>query len=123
LQKISNILEALAEELKVSRSRIGSYEENRSSPTLEFLISFSNYFKVPIDILLRNGLTKAKNISFIEIGGQRVLFPISVDEDDNNLIEIISAKALAGHLSGYDDPEYIEQLQKNQASVFTYRKA
>jgi len=110
LKKLSQ--EALAEELKVSRSRIGSYEENRSSPTLEFLISFSDYFKVPIDILLRNDLTKAKEASFIEIGSQRVLFPISVDDDNNNLIEIIPAKASAGYLSGYDDPEYIEQLQK-----------
>jgi len=110
LKKLSQ--EALAEELKVSRSRIGSYEENRSSPTLEFLISFSDYFKVPIDILLRNDLTKAKDASFIEIGNQRVLFPISVDEDNNNLIEIIPTKASAGYLSGYDDPEYIEQLQK-----------
>ena len=110
LKKLSQ--EALAEELKVSRSRIGSYEENRSSPTLEFLISFSDYFKVPIDILLRNDLTKAKDASFIEIGSQRVLFPISIDEDNNNLIEIIPAKASAGYLSGYDDPEYIEQLQK-----------
>jgi len=110
LKKLSQ--EALAEELKVSRSRIGSYEENRSSPTLEILISFSDYFKVPIDILLRNDLTKAKDASFIEIGNQRVLFPISVDEDGDNLIEIIPAKASAGYLSGYDDPEYIEQLQR-----------
>ena len=56
LKKLSQ--EGLAEELKVTRSRIGSYEENRSSPTLEFLIDFSNYFKVPIDILLKNDLTK-----------------------------------------------------------------
>ncbi len=104
--------EGLAEELKVSRSRIGSYEENRSSPTLEFLISLSDYFKLPIDILLRNDLTKSKDSSFIEIGDKRVLFPISIDEDGENLIEIVPVKASAGYLNGYDDPEYIEQLQK-----------
>jgi transcriptional regulator with XRE-family HTH domain len=110
LKKLSQ--EALAEELKVSRSRIGSYEENRSSPTLEFLISLSDYFKLPIDILLRNDLTKSKDSSFIEIGDKRVLFPISIDEDGENLIEIVPVKASAGYLNGYDDPEYIEQLQK-----------
>jgi len=57
LKKLSQ--ERLAEELKVTRSRIGSYEENRSAPTIEFLITFSDYFKIPIDILLRNDLTKA----------------------------------------------------------------
>ena len=76
------------------------------------LIKLSDYFKVPIDILLRNDLTKSKDSSFIEIGNQRVLFPITVDEDNENLIEIVPVKASAGYLAGYDDPEYIEQLEK-----------
>ena len=104
--------EVLAEDLSVTRSRISSYEENRSAPTIDMLIKLSDYFKVPIDILLRNDLTKAKDSSFIEIGNQRVLFPIAVDDDNNNLIEVVPVKASAGYLSGYDDPEYIEQLEK-----------
>lgn len=104
--------EALAEELSVTRSRISSYEENRSSPTIEFLVAFSVYFKIPIDIIIKNDLTKAKDVSFIEVGNKRVLFPITVDSENENLIEVISAKASAGYLLGYDDPEYIEQLEK-----------
>ncbi|MBL7559855.1 LexA family transcriptional regulator [Olleya sp. YSTF-M6] len=110
LKKLSQ--EGLAEELNVTRSRIGSYEENRSAPNIEFLITFSDYFKIPIDILLRNDLTKAKDFSFIELNNQRVLFPITVDDDNENLIEVVPVKASAGYLAGYDDPEYIEQLQK-----------
>ncbi|MBD3889811.1 XRE family transcriptional regulator [Olleya marilimosa] len=110
LKKLSQ--ERLAEELKVTRSRIGSYEENRSAPTIEFLITFSDFFKIPIDILLRNDLTKAKDFSFIELNNQRVLFPITVDDNNENLIEVVPTKASAGYLAGYDDPEYIEQLQK-----------
>ncbi|MBQ0786555.1 MAG: LexA family transcriptional regulator [Oceanihabitans sp.] len=104
--------EVFAEDLQVTRSRISSYEEGRSAPTIEMLIQLSDYFKLPIDILLRNDLTKAKDTSFIELGNQRVLFPITVDSDNENLIEIIPVKASAGYLAGYDDPEYIEQLQK-----------
>jgi len=110
LKKISQ--EGLAEELKVTRSRIGSYEESRSSPRLEFLLDLSDYFKIPVDILLRNDLTKTKDTSFIQIGEKRVLFPITVDEHNENLIEVVSIKASAGYLLGYDDPEYIEQLEK-----------
>ncbi|WP_299385835.1 LexA family transcriptional regulator [uncultured Lacinutrix sp.] len=110
LKKLSQ--EGIAEELNVTRSRIGSYEENRSAPTIEFLIAFSDYFKIPIDILLRNDLTKAKDFSFIELNNQRVLFPITVDDANENLIEVVPVKASAGYLAGYDDPEYIEQLQK-----------
>jgi transcriptional regulator with XRE-family HTH domain len=104
--------ESLAEELLVTRSRISSYEENRSSPTIDFLIDFSNYFKLPIDILIKNDLTKAKDVSFIEVGNKRVLFPITVDSENENLIEVVPSKASAGYLLGYDDPEYIEQLEK-----------
>ncbi|WP_064965994.1 XRE family transcriptional regulator [Tenacibaculum ovolyticum] len=104
--------EALAEKLSVTRSRISSYEENRSSPTIEFLIDFSKYFKLPIDIIVKNDLTKAKDVSFIEVGNKRVLFPIAIDDNNENLIEVVSAKASAGYLLGYDDPEYIEQLEK-----------
>lgn len=104
--------EVLAEELGVTRSRISSYEENRSLPTIDFLIDFSDYFKIPIDILVRNDLSKTKDVSFIEIGNQRVLFPISVDNENENLIEVVSSKASAGYLLGYDDPDYIEQLEK-----------
>ncbi|AUC81785.1 LexA family transcriptional regulator [Lacinutrix sp. Bg11-31] len=110
LKKLSQ--EGIAEELNVTRSRIGSYEENRSAPTIEFLIAFSDYFKIPIDILLRNDLTKAKDFSFIELNNQRVLFPITVDDANEHLIEVVPVKASAGYLAGYDDPEYIEQLQK-----------
>lgn len=104
--------EYLAEDLKVTRARIGSYEEGRSYPTIDFLIQISDYFKLPIDILVRQDLSKSKDASFIELNNQRVLFPIVVDSDDNDMIEIIPVQASAGYLAGYDDPEFIEQLQK-----------
>ncbi|MBL85148.1 MAG: XRE family transcriptional regulator [Winogradskyella sp.] len=110
LKKLSQ--ERFADDLGWTRSMVGSYEEGRSEPPIERLIDLSNYFNIPIDILVRKDLRKAKDTSFIEIGNKRVLFPVTVNEDNEDLIEIIPAKASAGYLSGYDDPEYIEQLQK-----------
>ncbi|MDO9039352.1 MAG: LexA family transcriptional regulator [Lutibacter sp.] len=104
--------EQFAEDLKVSRSRISSYEENRAIPPVEFLIDLSDYFKIPIDILIKNDLSGAKDVSFIEIGNRRVLFPITVDGANEDLIEIIPIEASAGYLRGYADPEYIEHLEK-----------
>ena len=88
--------ETFADNMNVTRSRIGSYEEGRSAPTIEFLIHLSDYFKIPIDILLRNDLTKAQDTSFIEVGNKRVLFPIMVNENNANLIEVVPVKATAG---------------------------
>ncbi|WP_179352944.1 XRE family transcriptional regulator [Winogradskyella vidalii] len=110
LKKLSQ--ERFADELNWTRSVVGSYEEGRSEPPIDRLVDLSNFFDIPIDILVKNDLRKAKDTSFIEVGNKRVLFPITVNEDNEDLIEIIPAKASAGYLSGYDDPEYIEQLQK-----------
>ena len=110
LKKFSQ--ERFADELGWSRSMVGSYEEGRSEPPIDRLIDLSNFFKIPIDILVKNDLRLTKETSFIEVGNKRVLFPVTVNEDNEDLIEIIPAKASAGYLSGYDDPEYIEQLQK-----------
>lgn len=110
LKKFSQ--ERFADELGWSRSMIGSYEEGRSEPPIDRLIDLSNYFNIPIDILVRNDLRLAKSTSFIEVGNKRVLFPVTVNESNEDLIEIIPAQASAGYLEGYADPEYIEQLQK-----------
>ncbi len=104
--------EQLAEQLGVTRSRIGSYEEGRSEPGLEMLIQLASFFKLPIDALIRTDLSRSGNKSFIDIGKSRVLFPVMVDDDNNDTIEIIPAKASAGYLNGYADPEYIENLQR-----------
>ncbi|MEI6865158.1 LexA family transcriptional regulator [Flavicella sp.] len=113
LRKIKNLTqEQLSEDMSVTRSKIGSYEEGRSDPPIDMLINFSNYFKLPIDVLIKNDLTYASDTSFIEIGNQRVLFPITVDTDNEDLIEVVPIKTSAGYLLGYGDPEYIEQLEK-----------
>ncbi len=110
LKKLSQ--EELAEELGVTRSTIGSKEEGRSMPTLDLMVKISDFFKVPVDILIRKDLTKAKDFSFIELGNQRVLFPIMVNQENEDMIEVVPVKTSAGYLAGYDDPEYIEQLEK-----------
>ncbi|AUC15572.1 XRE family transcriptional regulator [Tenacibaculum sp. SZ-18] len=113
LRKLKRLTqEQFAEDLLITRSRVSSYEEGRSEPPIEALINFSSYFNLPIDILVKNDLTYATDTSFIEIGNQRVLFPIAVDSTNDNMIEVVPTEASAGYLLGYDDPEYIEQLQK-----------
>ncbi len=104
--------EFFSEEIKITRSQLMSYESERTEPSIETLIKISDYFKLPIDILIRNNLTLSTNSSFIDIGNQRVLFPITVDSENENLIEIIPVEASAGYLNGYADPEYVEDLRK-----------
>ncbi|WP_111708478.1 XRE family transcriptional regulator [Lutibacter citreus] len=104
--------EQFAQELSVSRSRISSYEENRAVPPIDFLLLLSDFFEVSIDILVKNDLSSATDINFLKIGDKRLLFPITVDSENEDLIEVIPVEASAGYLRGYSDPEYIEHLNK-----------
>lgn len=103
--------EQFADDLGWTKSMVGSYEEGRSEPSIEKLVQLSDYSNIPIDVLVKNDLRLAKDTSFIEIGNKRILFPITVTDENENLIEVVPAKASAGYLEGYDDPEYIQQLE------------
>jgi len=106
--------EAMALQLEVTRNRIASYEDGRAQPSLETLVKYSQYFKLPIDALLKNDLTQAAEGTFVDIGNHRILFPVLIDEHNEDLIEVVPLHASAGYLSGYADPSYIATLPRMQ---------
>lgn len=108
LKKLSQ--EQLAEELGINRSRLGAYEESRNEPPIDLLIRISIYFQVSIDALVRGDFAKTNPDTLIKIGKNRTLFPITVDREGNDLIEVVPLKASAGYLNGYADPQFIEEL-------------
>jgi transcriptional regulator with XRE-family HTH domain len=108
LKKMSQ--EQLAEELGITRGRLGAYEEGRNEPPLEILISISSYFHISIDAIVRGDLSQTDPEALMKIGKNRILFPIQVDRDNNDLIEVVPVKASAGYLAGYSDPSFIQDL-------------
>lgn len=104
--------EQLADDLGIKKSRLGAYEEGRSEPPIDLLLELSRYFKLPVDALIRYDLCKSDGKTFIDIGRNRILFPITIDSENNDNIEVVTLKASAGYLNGYGDPEYIEKLQR-----------
>lgn len=102
--------EVMADKLGISRARIGSYEEERCDPPVETLVKISSLFHLSLDVLVKGDLRKVKPGSLLKVGENRLLFPIVVDKDNNDKIEVITAKASAGYLNGYADPEYFESL-------------
>jgi hypothetical protein len=104
--------EQLSTELGISRSRLGSYEEGRAEPSYDLLITIADYFHFPIDALVRADLSKTSPEALMKIGKSRILFPIMVDADNNDLIEVVPMKAMAGYLNGYADPIFVEDLPR-----------
>ena len=77
--------EQLANALDSSRAKIGSYEEERCDPPMDTLIKISNLFHVSIDALVKCDLSKVEASSFITVGENRILFPIMVDKNNNDI--------------------------------------
>jgi transcriptional regulator with XRE-family HTH domain len=115
LRDLKNLTQQqMADKLNITKARLGSYEEGRSEPSSIMLIKLSNYFHISIDALLRGDLSKTNLDGLMKIGNNRLLFPVILDEENNEVIELISARASAGYLNGYADPEYVERLQRIQ---------
>ncbi len=102
--------EELADKLKITRSRLGAYEEARNEPPIEILIKLSEFFHIAIDALVKGDLRKTDPEALLKVGKNRILFPVMIDKENNEQIEVVTIKASAGYLNGYGDPEYMEKL-------------
>ncbi len=110
LKKVSQ--EDLSAQLDITRSRLGAYEEGRNEPPLELVLKLADHFHISVDALLRADLSKTDPEALLKIGKNRILFPVIVDKDNNETIEVITIKASAGYLNGYSDPDYMEKLPR-----------
>jgi transcriptional regulator with XRE-family HTH domain len=109
-RKISQ--EKLAESLAITRGRYVKYEDGTSEAPYDILKKIAQYYHISIDLLLSVDVRKVPIDELLKLGDNRILLPITVNKDGDNFIEIIPHKARAGYLSGYSDPEFIENLQQ-----------
>ncbi|HEY1163797.1 MAG TPA: LexA family transcriptional regulator [Chitinophaga sp.] len=92
-----------ADKLGIKRSLLGAYEEERAEPRTEVLELVSDMFRVSIDDLLRRDLGSQKD-NFLEKRRQQKL------GSSRQQVEFVPVKAAAGYLAGYNDDEFIEEL-------------
>jgi transcriptional regulator with XRE-family HTH domain len=103
-----------ADQFEVKKSAYASYEEGRAVPPYSNIRKIATFYKLTIDILITKDLTKSNVKNYLNIGNERLLFPVSVDAEGNEMIDVVPIKASAGYLSGYSDPSYIMNLPKIQ---------
>ncbi|MCB9232836.1 MAG: helix-turn-helix domain-containing protein [Bacteroidia bacterium] len=120
--------EELAQNLEVSRSVIGAYEEGRAEPKLNTMQNIANFFGVSLDQLATLDLSQVAERSIrntqeaphwevpepsTDVEGKKLrVLSITVDSNDRENIELVPVKAAAGYLNGYADPEYLEELPR-----------
>lgn len=104
--------EKLAEKLQITRGRYVKYEDGTSEAPYDILKRIAQYYQLSIDLLLSVDVRKIEVEKLLQLENNRLILPIQVDKNGDNCIEVVTQKAKAGYLSGYADPEYIEQLQQ-----------
>ncbi|MDQ2720899.1 MAG: helix-turn-helix domain-containing protein [Bacteroidota bacterium] len=97
--------EEFASKLRIKRSLIGAYEEERADPRLEVLELISEIFKVTLDELLLQDLSEIKGSGYLAKRRQMKMMTA-----EKNIIHFVPVKAAAGYLAGYGDSEFIDEL-------------
>jgi transcriptional regulator with XRE-family HTH domain len=105
--------------LNMKRSTLSGYENKIAQPGINVLIAFSDYFNIAIDTLLRVNLEELRESQLSQIekgydvyikGSNLRVLATTVNNDNEENIELVSEKARAGYASGFADPEYIKIL-------------
>src|SRR6476661_7618842 len=97
--------EEFANKLKIKRSLVGAYEEERAEPRLNVLENLCSIFKLSLDELLLKDLTDTKgNGNYLDKRRQMKMAA------EVQIIQFIPVKAAAGYLAGYADPEFLDEL-------------
>lgn len=102
----------LAGKIGVNRPVIGSYEEGRAEPKIAILIKLAALFSVSVDNLVTTDISAQGAAGLITNSILPKILTTVVNDRNEELIAVVPAKASAGYLNGYADPEYIESLPR-----------
>ncbi|MDT8888124.1 XRE family transcriptional regulator [Aquirufa regiilacus] len=100
--------EKLAELIKIKKPTLGSYESGRAEPKYADLIDIAEFFKVEVDELLKEDLSK--RLPGMANKPKLRILATTVDSNNEENIEMVPVKALAGYTASYDDVEFIQEL-------------
>lgn len=109
----------VATALGINRSTYNNYENQIARPGVDALVAFSEYFGIAIDTLLKVDLGKLSESQFSQLekgydvyirGSNLRVLATTVDQANEENIELVNEKAKAGYTNGFADPEFIRIL-------------
>lgn len=87
------------------------YEYGKNTPPAESLLIISRFYHISIDLLLTVDLRKVSIEKLFTLEDNRIVLPITVDDNGDNMIEVVTNKAKAGYAAGgYADFSFISEL-------------
>ena len=121
----------VAEKLGMKRPTLSGYENEVSQPTVTALIAFSKFYSIAIDTLLNIELEKLSELQLRQLehgedvfikGGRLRVLATTVNEHNDENIELVNEKAKAGYATGFADPEFINHLPRFQLPFLSKQK-
>ena len=109
----------IADFIGITRSILNNYENEVSNPSIENLLKISDYFGISINTLLTLDFTKLSGVQLSDLergkdvyvkGSKLRILATTVNEKNEDNVEMVSVKAKAGYTAGYGDPEFISKL-------------
>jgi len=121
----------IAFSMGMKRPTLSGYENGIAQPSLETLMTFSKFFKISIDTLVKVDLEKLSESELSQIergydiyitGGKLRVLATTVDGENNENIEMVPEQARAGYRSGFADPEFVRVLPTFQLPFLSKNK-
>jgi transcriptional regulator with XRE-family HTH domain len=95
--------EEFSTKLKIKRSLLGAYEEERAEPRIDVLEIVGDIFKLTLDELLLKELYETNGNYLAKRRAQKMAAGSAE-------IQMVPVKAAAGYLAGYADPDFLDEL-------------
>jgi transcriptional regulator with XRE-family HTH domain len=121
----------VAHALKMKRPTISGYENGVAEPGISTLTAISKYFGIAVDTLIKVDLSKLSESQLYELergqdvyltGGKLRVLATTVNQENDENIELVPEKAKAGYTSGFADPEFISGLPVFQLPFLSKNK-
>ena len=111
--------EEVSKYIEVSRSAYNSYENGGIEPSFSTLLNLSTYFSVSLDKLVKVDLGRIGEMALSQLekgfdmdlkGANLRVLTTTVNQQNENNVELVPAQARAGYTTGFADPEFIKIL-------------
>ncbi len=121
----------VAHALNMKRSTLSGYENEVAHPNLFVLEAFSKYFNIAIDTLIKVNLKELSQFQVTQLekgfdvyirGSKLRVLATTIDQENDENIELVSEKAKAGYKNGFADPEFISELPRFQLPFLSKSK-
>jgi transcriptional regulator with XRE-family HTH domain len=110
IRKVNKLNQSqFAELFELSRSKIGSYEEERAEPKTDSLIKIAKYFSIPIEILITKEIT-VNDLTHFENSIHESHLPEKTAIPHGNHIPYVPINEHGSYLVNHGDQNYLNTL-------------